>query len=92
MNKKLKDIIENEFDCLIDDLSWITGEEWMADSIKKVVEEAFNIGKGVVSPECSKPSEVKAESILLLENIGGTYTVYRGGKKLLCQKRSITKQ
>tara|TARA_R110000796_G_C14317363_1_gene407380 strand:+ start:333 stop:578 length:246 start_codon:yes stop_codon:yes gene_type:complete len=43
MNKELETIIENEFDCLINDLGCLMGEEWIAESIKKVVNQAFSL-------------------------------------------------
>jgi len=43
MNKKLETIIENEFDCLINDLGCLMGDEWKAESIKKVVNQAFSL-------------------------------------------------
>lgn len=44
MNKELETIIENEFDCLIDDLGCLIGEEWKAEAIKKTVNQAFVLG------------------------------------------------
>ena len=53
MNKELETIIENEFDCLINDLGCLIGEEWKAEAIKKAVTQAFVLG-GVVKPLKSK--------------------------------------
>lgn len=44
MEKELESIIENEFDCLIDDLGCLMNEEWKAESIKKAVAQAFALG------------------------------------------------
>lgn len=44
MNKELETIIENEFNCLINDLGCLIGEEWKAEAIKKVVNQAFVLG------------------------------------------------
>ena len=44
MNKELETIIENEFDCLINDLGCLMGDEWKSESIKKVVNQAFVLG------------------------------------------------
>jgi hypothetical protein len=44
MNKELETIIENDFDCLINDLSCLIGEEWKAEAIKKAVNKAFVLG------------------------------------------------
>ena len=44
MNKELETIIENEFDCLINDLGCLIGEEWKAEAIKKAVTQAFVLG------------------------------------------------
>ena len=43
MNKELETIIENEFDCLISELGCLMGDEWKAESIKKVVNQAFSL-------------------------------------------------
>ena len=44
MKEQLETIIENEFDCLIDDLECLMKQGWVADSIKKVVAQAFALG------------------------------------------------
>ena len=44
MNKELETIIEDEFDCLINDLGCLIGEEWKAEAIKKAVTQAFVLG------------------------------------------------
>lgn len=44
MNKELETIIENEFDCLINDLGCLIGEEWKAEAIKNAVTKAFVLG------------------------------------------------
>ena len=43
MKKELEKIIENEFDCLISELGCLMGDEWKAESIKKVVNQAFSL-------------------------------------------------
>jgi thiamine monophosphate synthase len=48
MNKELETIIENEFDCLINDLGCLIGEEWKAEAVKKAVNQAFVLG-GVIN-------------------------------------------
>ena len=57
MNKELETIIENEFDCLINDLGCLIGEEWKAEAIKKVVNQAFVLG-GVSSSLPTKKYEI----------------------------------
>ena len=52
MNKELEEIIENEFDCLINDLGCLIGEEWKAEAIKQVVNKAFVLGGVVKSFIC----------------------------------------
>ena len=44
MKEELETIIENEFDCLIDDLGFLIGEEWKAEAIKEAVTKAFVLG------------------------------------------------
>jgi len=44
MKQELEKIITDEFDCLIDDLGCLIGEEWVAESIKEVVGQAFVLG------------------------------------------------
>tara|TARA_R110000764_G_scaffold238597_1_gene335984 strand:- start:325 stop:573 length:249 start_codon:yes stop_codon:yes gene_type:complete len=44
MNKELETIIENEFDCLINDLGCLIKQEWVAEAIKEAVTKAFVLG------------------------------------------------
>jgi hypothetical protein len=61
-NKELEQIIEDEFDCLINDLTCLIGEEWIAESIKEVVNKAFALGvvsnrRELLIDFCSKVEE-----------------------------------
>ena len=44
MNKELETIIENEFDCVINDLGCLMKQEWVAEAIKEAVTKAFVLG------------------------------------------------
>ena len=44
MNEQLENIIENTFDCLIDDLGCLMGDEWKSELIKEAVTKAFVLG------------------------------------------------
>jgi hypothetical protein len=70
MKKELEAIIENEFDCLINDLGCLIGEEWKAEAIKKVVNQAFVLG-GVsnwVAISDRKPPKEWSNYMVCLEN------------------------
>ena len=74
MNKELETIIENEFDCLINDLGCLIGEEWKAESIKKVVNQAFVLGG--VSNCAIKMPEILDEAIRREANYAVQYADY----------------
>jgi len=44
MNKELETIIDNEFDCLINDLGGLMKQELVAEAIKEAVTKAFVLG------------------------------------------------
>lgn len=80
MNKDLETIIENEFDCLIDDLGCLIGEEWKAKAIKNAVSKAFVLGGVSQQRELLLDYEIynaseddKKNNMKYLENLVDTY-------------------
>jgi hypothetical protein len=68
MNKELETIIENEFDCLISELGCLMGDEWKAESIKKVVNQAFSLHavshqREQLSPFCDNKEQMGCDCV-----------------------------
>ena len=66
MNKELETIIENEFDCLINDLGCLMKQEWVAEAIKEAVTKAFVLGG--VSIRLEEVTCAKAEPLIIEMN------------------------
>lgn len=68
MNKELQTIIENEFDCSINDLGCLLGEEWKAEAVRKSVDKALVLG-GALSSRDQIKTRLKIDPTEKLEQL-----------------------